>query len=112
MCCGQKRSTLNSQGETRPSVQQDERRRASDNRANSAFARVSPPQNSQKGAQSASASQASLTAVQLRYLERSPILVRGPVSTKTYRFTGAYPLQNVDSRDVDALLRTGFFRRN
>jgi hypothetical protein len=53
----------------------------------------------------------SYSTVNLRYLENSPILVRGPVTGRQYEFSGAKPQQLVDVRDADALLRTGFFRK-
>jgi hypothetical protein len=49
--------------------------------------------------------------VRLRYLEQSPILVRGPVTGRYYEFSEAQPDQHVDSRDAPQLLRTSFFRR-
>jgi hypothetical protein len=50
------------------------------------------------------------SSVTLRYLEKSPILVRGPVTDQQYEFSGARPVQSVDARDAAALLRTRFFR--
>lgn len=52
------------------------------------------------------------SGVVLRYLENSPILVRGPVSGRQYQFSGSHPDQVVDARDVESLLRTRFFRRS
>ena len=49
--------------------------------------------------------------VRLRYLEQSPILVRGPVTGRYYEFSEAQPDQYIDSRDAPQLLRTSFFRR-
>jgi len=49
--------------------------------------------------------------VTLQYLESSPIVVTGPASGRRYEFSGARPNQAVDARDVEALLRTRFFRR-
>lgn len=49
--------------------------------------------------------------VTLQYLESSPIIVTGPTSGRQYEFSGARPSQAVDARDVEALLRTRFFRR-
>ena len=49
-------------------------------------------------------------AVSLRYLENSPIRVRGPVTGRQYGFSGSRPVQAVDPRDASALLRTPFFR--
>jgi hypothetical protein len=48
-------------------------------------------------------------AVRLRYLARSPVIVRGPVTGATYRFSGTDPVQPVARADRDALLRTGHF---
>ena len=48
-------------------------------------------------------------AVGLRYLARSPIVVRGPVSGIEYRFSAAQPVQRVARADREALLRTGHF---
>jgi hypothetical protein len=48
----------------------------------------------------------------LRHLESSPILVRGPVTGRQCGFSAAQPVQPVDPRDAEALLRTRFFRRN
>jgi hypothetical protein len=50
-------------------------------------------------------------SVRLRYLESSPILVRGPETGRQYQFSATEPLQTVDPRDAPALLRTGFFRQ-
>jgi hypothetical protein len=50
-------------------------------------------------------------AVPLRYLESSPILVRGPVTGRQYQFSATYPQQLVDVRDAEGLVRTRFFRR-
>ena len=52
------------------------------------------------------------SSVNLRYLENSPILVRGPATGRQYEFSGARPLQSVEARDAEALLRTRFFRRH
>ena len=49
--------------------------------------------------------------VTLRYLESSPILVRGPATGLQYEFSGDRPVQSVDARDAAALLRTRFFSR-
>lgn len=47
--------------------------------------------------------------VALRYLARSPVAVRGPVTGMEYRFSGADPVQPVARADRDALLQTGHF---
>lgn len=47
----------------------------------------------------------------LEYLERSQILVRGPVSGREYEFSAERRIQPVEVADAVALLRTRFFRR-
>lgn len=53
----------------------------------------------------------SQSSVPLRYLEKSPIQVRGPVTGRRYEFSGAHPVQAVDPGDAAALLRTRFFQQ-
>jgi hypothetical protein len=50
-------------------------------------------------------------SIRVRYLENSPIRVRGLVSGMRYEFSGSRPVQQVDPRDVSSLLNTRFFRR-
>ena len=50
-------------------------------------------------------------AVQLRYVERSAVVVRGPASGIEYRFTAESPVQSVDVRDADSLMRSRLFMR-
>ena len=50
-------------------------------------------------------------SISVRYLERSPIRVRGFVSGMFYEFSGSRPVQQVDARDASSLLNTRFFRR-
>jgi hypothetical protein len=47
----------------------------------------------------------------IRYTEKSPIRVPGPVTGRRYEFSAAQPIQPVDARDAAVLLRTRFFRR-
>jgi hypothetical protein len=49
--------------------------------------------------------------VTLRYTESSSIVVRGFITGSQYRFSAATPLQSVDRRDTNALLRTRLFVR-
>ncbi len=49
--------------------------------------------------------------VTLRYLEDSPILVTGSSTGRRYEFSGHHPMQSIDVRDAQALLRTRFFRQ-
>jgi hypothetical protein len=103
-CCGQKRAALTSAPAAaviRPSQNQP-------------AATSQPPIRGQQVAvptQSAQPLPAN-SSVALRYTETSPILVRGPASGRHYQFSGSNPVQAVDGRDVAALLRTAFFRRN
>ncbi len=50
--------------------------------------------------------------VSVRYLERSPIRVRGPVTGQQYEFSESRPVQSVDGRDASSLLQSRFFRRS
>lgn len=50
-------------------------------------------------------------SVGLRYLEKSPIRVRGPATGKEYDFSAANPVRAVDRRDAESLLRTRFFAK-
>ena len=47
-------------------------------------------------------------SVRLRYLENSPVRVRGPVTGRHYDFSASGPVQAVDPRDAVPLLRTRF----
>jgi hypothetical protein len=47
----------------------------------------------------------------LRYLARSPIIVRGATSGREYRFSAAEPMQRVARADIEPLLRTPYFVR-
>lgn len=47
----------------------------------------------------------------LRYLQRSPIRVRGTVTGKDYEFSAANAVRLVDARDAEPLLQTRFFAR-
>jgi hypothetical protein len=49
--------------------------------------------------------------VALRYLEGSPILVRGSATGGQYRFKARNAVQIVDARDAEGLLRSRLFRR-
>ena len=49
--------------------------------------------------------------VLLRYRDRAPVRVRGPVTGQVYEFSGERPSRWVDARDADGLLRTRHFVR-
>lgn len=50
------------------------------------------------------------SSINVRYLETSPIRVRGSVSGMIYEFSGPRAVQQVDARDASSLLKTRFFR--
>jgi hypothetical protein len=124
MCCGQKRTELrNSQTQrTTPSAPQygpansrapAVRIQSSAPPANQA---ASPHQLAQAESGSVQTRAASTTStphalIGVRYLDNSPIRVRGLVSGSSYEFSNARPVQQVDARDASALLNTRFFRR-
>jgi hypothetical protein len=97
MCCGQKRSAMRSTPATaaKPSVRQE-------------APKIFQPPSAQ---QNPALPRTPALSVSLRYLERSPIRVRGPVTGQQYDFSGSHPVQTVDPRDAPALLRTRFFRQ-
>ena len=48
--------------------------------------------------------------VRVRYLGGRPILVQGPVTKVSYRFSGLDRIQLVDPRDAVSLVRNRLFR--
>lgn len=54
---------------------------------------------------------ASARSVVLRYRERARVMVRGPVTGRSYEFSAGQPSQSVDARDAESLLRTRYFMR-
>jgi hypothetical protein len=124
MCCGQKRSELrNSQAQrTARRVPQPV---SGNSQAQGIRTQPSPPpamptvsrnpaisaQNRRVQAQTPAPISTSRSSVSVRYLENSPIRVRGLVSGMAYEFSGSRPVQLVDARDASSLLNTRFFRR-
>jgi hypothetical protein len=119
MCCGQKRKELrNKQAErTAGTVPQF----VSSNSwvqdgVSPSPPPLTPPQLPPGNAQARTIQPQSVTTsaprslLRVRYLENSPIRVRGPVSGVGYEFSGARPVQHVDPRDAPSLLKTRFFR--
>lgn len=49
--------------------------------------------------------------LRLRYRDRARIAVRGPATGRSYEFSAAQPVQAVEVRDAQSLLRTGLFTR-
>lgn len=54
---------------------------------------------------------ASNLSVVIRYLETSPIRVKGLITGRVYEFSGRQAVQSLDARDASSLLNTRFFRR-
>jgi hypothetical protein len=99
-CCGQKRTALaEAAGLSRASPMPT-------------AARPAPPATGQGARALPSSASSSMGAmVTLRYLEQSPIRVRGPSSGRLYEFSGNGHSQAVERRDAEALLQTPFFRQ-
>ena len=51
------------------------------------------------------------TSIDITYLENSPIRVQGLATGRSYEFSAAQRVQEVDARDASALTGTRFFRR-
>lgn len=96
MCCGDKRTMATQQAMNHPTQPA----------ASAPAANYNPPAST-----SAAQEPAAWSATKLRYLERSPVRVRGPVTGKHYDFSAADPIALVEARDATALLRTRFFAR-
>ena len=128
MCCGQKRTELrNSQTQwTTPNVHpygsaNSEAQAARSHAPTAATAPTTQKTSPQRGAnlqtrriqpQVATATSTQHNSISVRYLERSPIRVRGMASGMSYEFSGSRPVQQVDARDATSLLNTRFFRRD
>jgi len=50
-------------------------------------------------------------AVRLRYIGGASVLISGPATRKTYKFSPMQPSQLVDARDAMSMLRTRLFVR-
>jgi hypothetical protein len=53
----------------------------------------------------------SASSIKVRYLESSPVRVRGLATGNSYHFSANDPAQEIDARDAASLLNTRFFRR-
>ncbi len=113
MCCGQKRSNL--QQSPLSSARQNAHKVGN---SRSQAVRTQPSMPLPAGNVSSPTPASPLTAasptsqfVGLRYVESSPIRVRGLVSGVSYEFSGTRAVQEVDVRDASSLLNTRFFRR-
>jgi hypothetical protein len=119
MCCGQKRTELRNtqaQSRTRSVPQHTSTNSAAPAVRTPPAVRPAPhtsayPQTRSVQARVPMPTAAPQSAIHIRYLETSPIRVRGLVSGKSYDFSGSAPIQQVDARDAASLLNTRFFRR-
>ncbi len=95
-CCGQKREALKQPAlpkrQEGPTVTHSLKVYPKENKAGA------PPPISQAG------------MTPLRYIEQSPVQVRGNATGNIYRFSGGSPVQMIDRRDAEALLKTRFFK--
>lgn len=123
MCCGQKRTELRNSHmqRTTPSVPQYG---SAGNRAHTVRAKSSAQPatetaslhqlaNTQTGGIQPQATTTSTphSSINVRYLDNSPVRVRGLVSGTSYEFSSSRPVQQVDARDASSLLNTRFFHR-
>jgi len=99
MCCGQKRATM-----TQENVKQTTLRSLS-------IATPAPAVNHLTQKASVAQPPAGWSSVGLRYLERSPIRVRGPATGRQYEFSAVNSVLLVDARDAESLLNTRFFAK-
>jgi ribosomal protein L2 len=104
MCCGDKRATVARQIiNPQTSLRQSASQRTQSLPASGAN-RVPRSGTAEHGA-------GAWSSIKLRYLEKSPIRVRGPVTGMHYDFSAANPVALVEARDGEALLATRFFAR-
>jgi hypothetical protein len=93
VCCGRKRLIPNSSAATSGSMQKP-------------INGLRPQNNSQPSRLAASP----FATASIRYLKQGAVIVRGPVTGRQYSFTAVQPVQTVDKRDAEHLLRTSRFR--
>jgi hypothetical protein len=116
MCCGQKRTELRN-SEARDPTRNVKQALPSNRRTQVPQTRSTPSWGKEQGAQhlaiapARSVETTPLPTIRVRYLQSSPVRVRGLVSGVSYEFSGSSPVQDVDARDSSSLLHTRFFRR-
>ena len=113
MCCGQKRTELQN-SQTRRTVASVPRSGSANNPPRPGAAQTSLLPAAQKASPHPPANTTTFTpqaGSSVRYLDKSPIRVRGLVTGMSYEFSGSHPVQQVDTRDAASLLNTRFFRR-
>jgi hypothetical protein len=92
-CCGKNRTVLNESAT--PVIPPAQRQRPNVYPANARARTIRPM----------------AATVSVRYLERSSVVVHGPVSGRRYAFSAANPVQPVDARDAGAFWHSRFFCR-
>ncbi len=120
MCCGQKRTELRN-SEARDPTRSVKQVLSSNRRTQVPQTQPAPSKPTERSAQHYPTAPAGslppltettpLPTIRVRYLQTSPIRVRGLVSGVSYEFSGSSPVQDVDARDSSSLLHTRFFRR-
>ena len=123
MCCGQKRTALRNsqvQGSARSVPRTSGNRRAEAVQTQPSAPPSTPMASRRQPAhtqtqsippQAATPVSTQQSSISVRYVETSPIRVRGLVSGIRYEFSRAVPTQQIDARDAPSLLNTRFFRR-
>jgi hypothetical protein len=59
----------------------------------------------------ATTAQLSAKPATVRYVRTAPLRVTGEATGRQYEFSGAWPVQAIDPRDLFSLLSTGYFSR-
>jgi hypothetical protein len=126
MCCGQKRSQLQSRQALGPAPKPAQRlpQYIPGNGLRQAVRSSLPPQTPaapqptrinppSQGAPPAPPSPASTPAdsITIRYLQAAAVRVQGLTTGRSYEFSASQQVQNVDARDASSLLSTPFFSR-
>ena len=102
MCCGQKRATM---------AQENMRTTPRSNFTATPVPAAAPPVTNLAQGASAAQQPTGWSSVGVRYLEKSPIRVRGSATGTQYEFSAVNSVRPVDARDAEALLRTRFFAK-
>ena len=126
MCCGQKRSQIQTSQVERPAPRPAQRSPRyipgnSEHQAVQTSLPVQTPQVSQptradlprQGVQPPPSARVSTPSgsITIRYLETAPVRVKGLTTGQSYEFSGPQSVQTVDARDATSLLSTRFFSR-
>jgi hypothetical protein len=118
MCCGQKRSQFHNRqaqmtaSRTRQPVSgysQGPAARTQFSPAETVTTR--PGSSSQQPGSVQPTTSAPNLSVGIRYLDASPIRVKGLITGQVYEFSDSQAIQSIDARDASSLLNTRFFKR-